>query len=46
MLGPVDVAYALAVAEVDPYAMADDVLVPLQVSGSSAGATGPTGAPS
>ena len=37
MLGPVDVAYALSVADVDPYAMADDVLVPLQVSGSFGG---------
>ena len=28
MLGPVDVPYALAVADVDPYALADDVLRP------------------
>jgi len=41
MLGPVDVAYALSVADVDPYAMVDDVLVPLQVSGSFGGGDRP-----
>ncbi len=34
MLGPVDVSYALAVGDVDPYELADDVLVPLQVTSS------------
>jgi len=37
MLGPVDVHYALSVAPGDPYRLADDVLVPLQVSGSFGG---------
>jgi len=37
MLGPVDVTYALCVSEVDPYALAADVLVPLLVSGSFGG---------
>ena len=46
MLGPVDVTYALAVGDHDPYALADDVLVPLQVTGSFGGGTGPTAAPS
>jgi mannosylglycerate hydrolase len=32
MLGPVDVRYALCVGDVDPYAMADDVLVPLMMT--------------
>ena len=37
MLGPVDVSYALCVADVDPYDLADEILVPLQVSGSFGG---------
>lgn len=31
MLGPVKVAYALAVGEVDPWQLADDVLLPMPV---------------
>jgi len=41
MLGPVDVSYALAVGDVDPYALADDVLVPLQTSSSFGGGNRP-----
>ena len=41
MLGPVDVRYALTSADVDPYALADDVLVPLMVSGSFGGGDRP-----
>lgn len=41
MLGPVDVSYALAVGDVDAYALADEVLVPLQVSGSFGGGDRP-----
>lgn len=37
MLGPVDVTYALAVRDVDPYDLADDILVPLAVTGSFGG---------
>jgi len=37
MLGPVDVTYALAVSEVDPFDLADDILVPLQVTSSFGG---------
>jgi mannosylglycerate hydrolase len=37
MLGPVEVFYALAVGDVDAYTLADEVLVPLQVSGSFGG---------
>jgi len=37
MLGPVDVRYALCVSDVDPFDLADDVLVPLQVAGSFGG---------
>ena len=37
MIGPVDVRYALSVTGSDPFALADDVLVPLQVSGSFGG---------
>jgi hypothetical protein len=37
MIGPVDVHYALSVADVDPFDLADAVLVPLQVSGSFGG---------
>jgi len=41
MLGPVDVTYALAVRDVDPYELADDILVPLAVSGSFGGGERP-----
>jgi mannosylglycerate hydrolase len=41
MLGPVDVFYALAVGDVDAYALADEVLVPLQVAGSFGGGDRP-----
>jgi len=41
MLGPVDVRYALCVAPVDPYRAADDVLVPLEVTGSFGGGDRP-----
>ncbi|HEY4929066.1 MAG TPA: hypothetical protein VIH95_07930 [Acidimicrobiales bacterium] len=41
MLGPVDVTYALATAEIDPYALADDVLVPLRLSSSFGGGDRP-----
>ena len=41
MLGPVDVTYALAVGDVDPYALADDVLLPLQVTSSFGGGDRP-----
>ena len=41
MLGPVDVTYALAVSEVDPYDLADDILVPLQVTSSFGGGERP-----
>ena len=37
MLGPVDVSYGLAVSAVDPYELADDVLLPLQVTNSFGG---------
>jgi hypothetical protein len=37
MLGPVDVRYALCVSGADPYDLADEVLVPLQLSGSFGG---------
>ncbi len=37
LLGPVTAHYALAVGDVDPYRMADDVLVPLAVAGSFGG---------
>ena len=37
MLGPVDVTYALAVSGVDPFDLADDILVPLQVTSSFGG---------
>ena len=39
--GPVTARYAVAVGEVDPYALADDVLVPLLVTQGS-GESGPT----
>src|SRR5664280_1311964 len=41
MLGPIDVSYALAVSEIDPFAMADDVLVPLATSASFGGGDRP-----
>ncbi len=41
LLGPVDVSYALAVGDHDPYALADDVLVPLRVTGSFGGGDRP-----
>ncbi len=41
MLGPVDVTYALAVGDHDPYGLADVVLVPLQVTGSFGGGDRP-----
>ena len=37
MLGPVHVTYGLAVGDVDPWELADDFLVPLQVTGSFGG---------
>ncbi len=41
MLGPVDVAYGLATGDHDPYALADDLLVPLATVGSYGGGTRP-----
>jgi len=41
MVGPVDVSYALAVGDLDPWGLADDVLVPLQVSSSFGGGDRP-----
>ncbi len=41
MVGPVDVTYALAVGDHDPWALADDVLVPLQATGSFGGGDRP-----
>ncbi len=41
MIGPVDVTYALCVANIDPYDLADDVLVPLQVATSFGGGDRP-----
>ena len=41
MLGPIDVSYALAVGDHDPYELADDVLVPLQVASSFGGGDRP-----
>ena len=37
LIGPVDVRYALSTTTVDPYAMVDEFLVPLQVTGSFGG---------
>jgi mannosylglycerate hydrolase len=37
MLGPVTRRYAVAAGDVDPYALADEVLVPLRVAGPAAG---------
>jgi hypothetical protein len=37
MIGPVDVTYVLCVGDVDPYDLADDAFVPLQVTGSFGG---------
>jgi mannosylglycerate hydrolase len=41
MLGPVEVRYALAVGDVDPFVMADDVLVPLEMAASHGGGDRP-----
>jgi hypothetical protein len=41
LLGPVGARYALAVGEVDPFGMADDVLVPLATTASSGGGLRP-----
>ena len=41
LLGPVQVRYALAVGDVDPYRMATDVLDPLLTSGSFGGGDRP-----
>jgi Glycosyl hydrolases family 38 N-terminal domain/Alpha mannosidase middle domain len=41
LLGPVTASYALAVGDVDPYVMADDVLVPLAAVGSLGGGERP-----
>jgi hypothetical protein len=41
LLGPVEARYALAVGEVDPFGMADDVLVPLATTASSGGGLRP-----
>jgi mannosylglycerate hydrolase len=41
MLGPVDVTYALCVSDVDPYALVEDILVPLQLTGSFGGGDRP-----
>jgi mannosylglycerate hydrolase len=41
LLGPVEARYALAVGEVDPFGMADDVLVPLTTTASSGGGLRP-----
>ncbi len=41
LLGPISAEYALAVGELDPYAMADDVLVPLAPIGSLGGGDRP-----
>lgn len=41
MIGPVAVRYALQVGEADPYALADDVLVPLATTASFGGGSRP-----
>jgi mannosylglycerate hydrolase len=41
LIGPVEVHYALQVGEVDPYLMADDVLVPLATTASFGGGDRP-----
>jgi alpha-mannosidase len=41
MIGPVEVVYAISVAPVDPYAMAEDVLVPLVAAASFGGGERP-----
>ncbi len=41
MLGPIEARYALAVGDVDPFALADDVLVPLATAASSGGGDRP-----
>jgi len=40
-IGPVDVTYAIAIGDVDPYRLADDVLVPLATAGSFGGGDRP-----
>jgi hypothetical protein len=41
LIGPIDVSYALAVGPIDPYRMADDVLVPLTTAASFGGGDRP-----
>ncbi len=41
LLGPVAVHYAIAIGDVDPYRLADDVLVPLVATGSFGGGERP-----
>lgn len=41
LIGPIDVRYALGVGEIDPYALADDALVPLATTGSFGGGNRP-----
>ncbi len=41
MLGPIEVRYALAVGDIDPFALADDVLVPLATAASLGGGDRP-----
>ena len=41
MIGPVAVRYALQVGEVDPYALADDILLPLATTASFGGGRRP-----
>ena len=41
LLGPVAVRYAIAIGDVDPYRLADDVLVPLVTTGSFGGGERP-----
>ena len=43
LIGPVDVSYALCVEPIDPYQMAEDVLVPWSPRRRSAAAPGLTG---
>jgi len=41
MIGPLNVSYAIALGDVDPYRLADDVLVPLLATGSFGGGARP-----
>jgi hypothetical protein len=41
MLGPVVAEYALAVGDVDPYALAEDILIPLATTASFGGGDRP-----